>query len=295
MLCQGQGACNRSAESVVLHAAQRPGANASQHPEGVPPPDPLFSSGAHRNPTQRTWAIFDPISSNPSFSTADVRNLFSSIDVDGNGNLILCNLVGPEIKKKTFGGSAFTTLYAGTPFTNIAAGALDLQTGDLMAVDFGGILRARLSGTVKLSTVLTPIPQSRNGAGRHADPETATFVGWWSNGILKIPKIAQLSGLRFCAAAVTTNQGRIAVLTEAGIRARFAFGALRLATLLEHTADQLSGMNAFTDHQLAVYQHVDNPRGRLDRVLIGRLVCHLVRIEYHQIGELALFDSTSVP
>ena len=65
------------------------------------------------------------------------------------------------------------------------------------------------------------------------------------------------------------------------------FGSGWSATLLEYPANQLSGMNAVTDHQLTVYHHVDDPYWRLNRVFIGRPVCYLVGIEYHQIGVLA--------
>ncbi len=110
----------------------------------------------------------------------DLQNLFSSIDVDGGGNAILGNLVRPEIKK--YAGSSFTTLYTGSPITNIIGGGLDLYTGDLVVLDSAGIFQANLHGTVKLSTVIAPITRPRNGGSLHDDPDTGTLVGAWSNG-----------------------------------------------------------------------------------------------------------------
>ena len=113
-----------------------------------------------------------------------MQNLFSSIDVDGGGNMILGNMVQPVINK--YAGSTFTTLYSGAPFTNIVGGGLDLYTGDLMVVDATGIYQAHLHGTVQVSTVIAPITRPRNAAGLHDDPETGTLVGSWTSAIYRL-------------------------------------------------------------------------------------------------------------
>ena len=116
----------------------------------------------------------------------DFQNLFSCMDVDGNGNAILANMVNPEIKKMKFGSTTFTTLYSGAPLTNMVGGGLDLYTGDLVVVDTAGIFQARLFGTVTVSTVVASIPRPQNGAGLHDDPETGTMVGTWSSSIFSL-------------------------------------------------------------------------------------------------------------
>lgn len=116
----------------------------------------------------------------------DFQNLFASMDVDGNGNLILGNLVQPEIKKRSFGGSTFTTLHVGAPLSNIQGGGLDLQSGDLLLVDSAGLFQARLYPGVTVSTVVTSIPRPQNGAGLHADPDSGTLIGSWGNAVYRV-------------------------------------------------------------------------------------------------------------
>ena len=114
----------------------------------------------------------------------DFRNLFSCIDVDGGGNVILGNMVNPDIVK--YAGKTFTTLYTGAPLSNVQGGGIDLFTGDLVLVQSSGIYQANLTGQTRISTVLTSIPAVRNGGGLHDDPETATLVGSWGTGLYRL-------------------------------------------------------------------------------------------------------------
>lgn len=69
----------------------------------------------------------------------------------------------------------------------------------------------------------------------------------------------------------------------------------RISPLFQHLANQLSGMNAFADHEFSGYQDVDDSDWRLDRIFVGCPVCHGVRIKDHQVGDLPDLYPTSVP
>ena len=114
----------------------------------------------------------------------DSRNLFSCIDVDGGGNVILGNMVYPDILK--YAGKTFTTLFTGAPLKTISGGGIDLFTGDLVLADTTAVYRANLTGQTRVSTVLASVPSVTTAAGLHDDPETGTLVGSWGTGLYRL-------------------------------------------------------------------------------------------------------------
>jgi len=116
----------------------------------------------------------------------DFQNLFTSIDVDGNGNAILCNLPKPEIKKIKYNTTTITTLHQAMALSNISGAGMDLQTGDLVMVDANGIFQANLFGNVTVSTVIPFVGTRSAPAGLHDDPETGTMVGSWGSDVYRL-------------------------------------------------------------------------------------------------------------
>ena len=116
----------------------------------------------------------------------DFAHLFSCIDVDGGGNAILGNLVGPTVNK--YAGGKLTTLFTGAPLNAVQGGGIDLFTGDLVVLDSNGpgIYQVKFTGTPSASTVIASVPRPSNGAGLHADPASGTMIGSWGSTVYQL-------------------------------------------------------------------------------------------------------------
>lgn len=111
----------------------------------------------------------------------DNGSLFSCIEVDGAGRLILGNANDGSILEHD--GTRFTTIRSGPPLSTILGGALDRATGDLIVVDGSisrgnRIFRIARHPAVALTTVMVGIPAVSYTAGLHVDPD-GTMIGSW--------------------------------------------------------------------------------------------------------------------
>ncbi len=111
----------------------------------------------------------------------DRWNFFSSIDVDGSGDVLLGNLVAKEILKYNTTYNHLSTILAGSRY-GFNGGGLDLATGDLVVMNAShhNILRAQLQGKPAYSTLNVTLSRAINLAGIHADPATGDLIGSWA-------------------------------------------------------------------------------------------------------------------
>lgn len=113
----------------------------------------------------------------------DQRRLFSAIDVDGAGNLIMANLAGSEVF--SFANNTLSTVYSGMPVRDAQVGALDPATGDMIVVQSNGIFRLTLGATPQ-GTTIAAIPQRFAGGALRPDLATGDMIGAWGTSVYRV-------------------------------------------------------------------------------------------------------------
>jgi len=134
--------------------------------------------------TDRGLARLAPDGTVTSIFTGSTSLFCTSLDVDGEGSVILCcsDPQGPAILKYAHG--RMTTLHSGPPFVRLQGGGLDLRSGDLVV--YGGdsapfssrFYRVTL-GQARHITTLIDMPFPRYYAFReslHHDPESGDML-----------------------------------------------------------------------------------------------------------------------
>lgn len=118
---------------------------------------------------------------------------YNSIDVDDEGNAILCSnglvlVGGPPVVMARDSQGFMTTLHAGSPLTSILGAGLDLATGDLIIYDAsGGIYQMALRPVqLRLVTTLTPPSAFFLPADLEAEPQTGGLLLTGSDALFRL-------------------------------------------------------------------------------------------------------------